>query len=174
MFVREPFQRLLSAYRDKMAGQDRLKEKWLLYERKIIQKFRPGTPERGLENGDVVVTFKEFVEYIISEGRRDGFDWHWKPFEEICRPCDITYDFIGRYENIEDDVQLLKIVGHAIHIENLFPPFRESKSDVELLEYYSTLPPEWIIRLGKIYEVDFKMFGYPFPGPVESLVKHLL
>ena len=169
MFVREPFQRLLSAYRNKFAGNDRLKEEWLKYERKIIRKYRPETPEGSLESGDVVVTFKEFIGYLITNGMEEGFDWHWKPFENICRPCFFKYDFIGRYEYLGEEVEFLKKKAE-VEIDKPFPPMRESKSHVELLDYYSTLPPEWILRLGEIYEVDFKLFGYSFPGPLESLV----
>ena len=172
MFVREPFQRLLSAYRDKFKNPDHYKEKWMKYERKMIRKYRPETPEGGLESGEVVVTFKEFIGYLITNGMEEGFDWHWKPFENICRPCFLTYDFIGRYEHLQDDANFLRKEGNT-QIKKPFPPMQESKSDTELVDYYSTLPPEWILRLGEIYEIDFKLFGYPFPGPLESLVKPL-
>ena len=50
------------------------------------------------------VTFAEFAEYVVDEwksGRR--LDRHWRPQHEICNPCYVQYDFIGRFEQLSDD-----------------------------------------------------------------------
>ena len=53
-----------------------------------------------------------------------------------------------------------------------FPDYRPSKSQPYMMEYYSQLTKDEISRLGKIFELDFKLFGYDFPGPLKDLLKN--
>ena len=173
MFVREPFERLLSAYKDKFVST-RTVDRYMLetYGRKIIRKFRPNATQRALEAGDDV-TFPEFIEYILKEGIHEGLNWHWNTYDDQCRPCSVEYDFVGRFEYLAQDAQyVLKKAG----VDNItqFPSNSNyPKTRCELIKYYSQIPPEWIIQLGHVYHSSFEMFGYPFPGPLEVLFQNV-
>ena len=100
----------------------------------------------------------------------DVMDFHWDNYESICYTCCINYDIIGHYETlIEDSLEFDKEVGAR---GKLIPKrFRESSTHSELLSYYSPIPLDWIIALGFFFKSSFEMFGYPFPGPLETLFK---
>ena len=173
MFVREPFERLLSAYKDKFVFTRRV-DRHLLenYGRKIIRNFRPNATQQALRTGDDV-TFSEFIEYILKEGIHEGLNWHWNTYEDQCRPCSVKYDFIGRFEHLPHNANYaLKKAG----VYNLirFPSKNNySKTRNELLKYYSQIPLEWIVHLRRVYHSSFEMFGYPFPGPLQALFKNV-
>ena len=76
MFVREPFERLLSAYRDKFVFTRPVNRHLLeIYGRKIVRDFRPNATQHALRTGHDV-TFPEFIEYILKKGIHEGLNWH--------------------------------------------------------------------------------------------------
>lgn len=173
MFVREPFERLLSAYKDKFVYTRPVDRHLLeIYGRKIIRDFRPNATQQALRTGRDV-TFPEFIEYILKEGIHEGLNWHWNTYDDQCRPCSVKYNFIGRFEYLPHNANyVLKKAG----VYNLlkFPSENNySRRRDELLKYYSQIPLGWIVQLRRVYHSDFEMFGYPFPGPLQALFKNV-
>lgn len=162
IFVREPLERFVSAYKDKF-----LRENVVFHQaigREIIKKFRPNATEEALATGRGV-TFSEFTNYVVKTRHLDE---HWRPFDKLCHPCAIQYDFIGHYEDLAEDAPyLLKTAGIDDRVS--FPPFRPSRTSTELLVYFSQIPKLKILELAKIYESDYEMFGYRFPGQLNKL-----
>ncbi|XP_078353663.1 carbohydrate sulfotransferase 11-like [Oculina patagonica] len=167
MFVREPFERLLSAYKDKYVHPRPVdKDPYItVYGRKIIQNFRPNASKADLQSG-YGVKWPEFVEYIVNGGEKE--DWHWKTYEDICGFCDIKYDFIGHYENLEEDSKYVLEQANLTQLK--FPKVLPAKTKDELVQYYSQIPKDWIKRLWNVYQGSFEAFGYPFPGPLANLL----
>ncbi|XP_078343580.1 carbohydrate sulfotransferase 11-like [Oculina patagonica] len=163
MFVREPFHRLLSGYKDKFFGKNRRYTNRL--RQTIIKAYRPQDVETvGTKTNNV--TFTEFLKYIVTSSNRNP---HWRQYQQICFPCTLKFDFIGHFETLGDDVAyMLKKAG--IDDRVAFPPVRSSRADSDFITYYSQVPREIISKLGEAFRSDFDMFGYNFPGPL----KHLL
>ena len=169
-FVREPFERFLSAYKDKFIARRPVDRPLLKnYGSKILQHYRPMVSQQSLKALDDI-TFSEFVEYIIKEGVHEGFDRHWNTYEEQCNPCVIKYHFVGRYEFLAEDGNYM--LENAGENRIRFPKEKPFNTRTELLDYYSQIPLEWILQLGCIYRSNFEMFGYPFPGPLEPLFQN--
>ena len=168
MFVREPFERLLSAYKSKFMGKDQyIVQK---YGRQIIRLFRKKTALATEQSGDDV-TFLEFIKYVILLGtNQHRFNEHWRTYESLCRPCDIHYNFIGHYESLREDVSY---VLRETRVQDLvsFPPFRPTNTTRELLLYYSKIPRDALLQLKRVYQRDLALFGYEFPGPLQSLFR---
>lgn len=105
MFVREPYERLLSGYVDKLFAPNAAY--WSFIGTFIVQRFRSNATAREKRCGNDV-TFEEFVRYFIhsqhSNMRRDA---HFVPNFEHCRPCEIDYEYIGKLETFEDDTLFL-------------------------------------------------------------------
>ena len=164
MFVREPFERLASAYRDKVEGV------WL--KRFVIPDI---TIEEIWKEG--TVPFSSFIRSVLSSDvitlKKHGYhieDQHWRSYEQIC-PCEVDYDFIGHFENLAEEApQLLKIIGVDDYVT--FPEYHPSKTKLYMSEYYSQLTKDEIFQLGREYELDFKLFGYDFPGSLEEVLKN--
>ena len=173
--VREPFERLVSAYKDKFLyprPEDHLMLKY--HGKAILNNFRPNASKRALEELNDI-TFKEFIQYIVTKGSNEtnrAMNWHWDNYENICGMCGVDYDFIAHYETLEEDMAALKQVVHQFTGDSEsfnFASSKASNSSSELLTYFSQIPLEWINRLGVIYRSNFEMFDYSFPGPLKRL-----
>ena len=157
VFVREPLERLLSAYKDRLVKHATT----TIDERKeIVKKFRPWEFE---PEGKNFVSFVEFIGYISDN---NTINPHWRQYEKLCHPCVFNYDFIGHLETLEEDAALLlKMAGITDRVT--FPPIHKSTGSTEALQYYSQVPPEYINRIGELYRSDFEMFGYEHLGSVK-------
>lgn len=155
VFVREPLERLLSAYLDKFhSGQTYYPN---LYGRGIIKRYRPGgNPEH--KN----VTFDEFLNFVTNLGK-SYWDEHWQTYDKLCHPCAIQYDFIGRFENLKEEASF---VLSSIKSNVSFPHVRPSSTSSKLSRYYSQISRELLDRVRQIYSGDSEMFGYDLPRSV--------
>ncbi|GJQ81339.1 hypothetical protein Trydic_g20551 [Trypoxylus dichotomus] len=159
VMVRHPFERLLSAYRNKFVG-DKPSAKYFQTRigRYIIRKYRKNPSERDLENGDNV-SFREFVNYLIEEGVNDeSANEHWRPISQLCQPCLLNYTFIGKYEKFDDDAKLILKMIDAPFIQ--FPQTKSGRTADHLRMYFGKLSLDKIKQLYEMYELDFKLFGY--------------
>lgn len=89
---RDPFERLLSAYRNKFEFA------YSNYFRHRYGKSMKFQTEKGLLTfneslNDAIPSFEEFLSYVSSEHSEKNE--HWQAIYEICHPCVIPYDFIG-------------------------------------------------------------------------------
>ena len=174
-FVREPFERLLSAFKDKFV-YPRQMDRYLLerHGREILKNYRKNASPRSLEELNDI-TFREFLEYLVKKGSDRTtriMDQHWDNYVNQCGMCDIEYDFIGHYETIEQDLAyFIKAARLPVQDARRFAAYKHTPSNTSssLLKYYSQIPLEWIDILGGIYKTSFEMFGYNFPGPLKSL-----
>lgn len=157
IFVRHPFERLLSAYRNKLEQHyDSSKYFQARFGKYIIKKFRKNPTNVSLTKGDDV-TFSEFVSYLLSSNP-NFYNEHWQKMTDLCHPCLINYDFIGKYETlVEDSNFLLRYIGTNLSFPILHKP---STTRSNLKKYYNTLSKSVIYKLYSIYEMDFRLFGY--------------
>ncbi|XP_021193828.1 carbohydrate sulfotransferase 11 [Helicoverpa armigera] len=162
VIARNPFERLLSAYRNKLEGdlpsakyfQDRVG-------RRIIKAYRENPSNESLEFGHDV-TFKEFALFLTnrSEELADVVNnEHWQPITNLCHPCLIKYTLVGKYETLVDDSQLALHTINASHIQ--FPRLDHTSGTAEKLHrYFSQLDLPLIRRLYKLYKHDYRIFNY--------------
>ncbi|KAJ8419091.1 hypothetical protein AAFF_G00005900 [Aldrovandia affinis] len=98
--VRDPMERLVSAFRDKFEQPNPYYHP--VFGRAIIRKYRENATVEALQSGSGV-TFGEFVQYLLDVERPVGMDIHWESVNKLCFPCFITYNFIGKFETLEQD-----------------------------------------------------------------------
>ena len=173
-FVREPFERILSAYKDKFVYPRFPRPMLELHGRAILRTVRPNASKSALDKFDDI-TFREFIEYLVTKGSDKTtpvMDWHWDNYVNICGMCAVNYDFIGHYETFDQDLADFKeAAGLSPQQAKRFDARANNRSSTasSLLTYYSKIPTEWIDILGRLYRANFEMFGYNFPGPLQSL-----
>ena len=110
VFVREPLERVLSAYRNKFTTVLHRRIFNQRVGKKIITMYRKNLTKEVTDEDHV--TFNEFVKYLIGLSPMEKPDIHWDQQYNICSPCDINYDFIGKYETLKSDVErALGIMG---------------------------------------------------------------
>ncbi|CAB3360465.1 Hypothetical predicted protein [Cloeon dipterum] len=161
MIVRDPFERLLSAYRNKIEAFRHKFYRKLCKE--IINKYRkPGSPYQGLKGP----SFSEFVMHVVDTS--DKPDEHWAPYYRFCTPCQVNFTVIAQVESLSRDQEY--VIRHAGLAEEL-PLGRRGHREVlnkargaptnELLErYFRQLSKDQLMALYRIYRIDFDMFGY--------------
>lgn len=162
--TRHPYERLLSAYRNK------LEESYVDYFRlhfgtEIIKKFRTNPSAESLEKGHDV-KFEEFIQYVTSLDMRDwkrAFNEHWRPVFDLCFPCHIDYDFAGRYETLETDASyILEKTGVSKHVK--FPSrlqtYKKQPTKNVMQTYYRNISTSYHRKLFEIYKEDFALFEY--------------
>ena len=143
MISRNPYERILSAYRDfyeEISDDGYIKE---FLKMKKTDKL----------------TFKYFVEYLVDLPIH-LYNFHWVPMYLQCRPCQMNYDILGRMESLaEDSKKILSRLG----LNNSLAHDHQTQggsSRANLLKYYSEINPNLMEKLYKLYEMDFILFDY--------------
>ncbi|XP_077420207.1 carbohydrate sulfotransferase 8 isoform X4 [Vanacampus margaritifer] len=165
IFMREPFERLVSAYRDKFENPNDYYH--MTFGKPIISKYRPNASRSALESGSGV-TFQEFVQYFIDVHRPIGIDIHWEAANQVCNPCLIDYDFIGKFENMAEESDLLLRLSGAPRNLTL-PTFKDrnvadERTSLKITQkYFAQLDVLERQRVYDYYYLDYLMFNYSKP-----------
>ncbi|XP_053305640.1 carbohydrate sulfotransferase 8 [Spea bombifrons] len=165
IFIREPFERLVSAFRDKFEHANNYYHP--VFGKAIISKYRINATKDALRTGSGV-RFKEFIQYLLDVHRPVGMDIHWDHVSRLCSPCLIDYDFIGKFESMEEDANfLLRLIGAPQNLT--FPQFKDRHSNEERTtnkitqQYFAELSPMERQRTFDFYYMDYQMFNYSKP-----------
>ncbi len=141
-FVRNPFQRTLSAYLDK-----------------IMRDRPPAAKNLGVApaQGGASLTFADFLERLECGALYRGP--HWAPQVSLLPRDRNRLDFIGRLESIDSDLPALidKLFGEESLVEvHNWDPHRTGSAN-KLAHYYDGAA---IDRVRALYREDFEAFGY--------------
>ncbi|XP_016068448.1 PREDICTED: carbohydrate sulfotransferase 12 [Miniopterus natalensis] len=167
LFVRDPFVRLISAFRSKFELENEE-----FYRRFAVPMLRayanhsslPTSVSEAFRAG-LRVSFANFIQYLLDPRteRLAPFNEHWRQVHRLCHPCQIEYDFVGKLETLDQDAaQLLRLlkVDQRLH----FPPsYRNRTASSWEEDWFAQIPLAWRQQLYKLYEADFVLFGYPKP-----------
>ncbi|XP_054752860.1 carbohydrate sulfotransferase 11-like [Lytechinus pictus] len=177
LFTRDPFVRLLSAYKDKFMGIRNLEcERHSYYFKNIaadiMSRFRKSVSRKTLQNGEGV-RWTEFIRYIINTNDRMQLNEHWQSTNSLCAPCSISYDYIGKLETVrEDSARLLR--RFEIRDKRIFYPKSNNPTRRDSAEFYDafgTITINELRELWSIYEIDFLLFNYTQPQFLTSSIK---
>lgn len=165
VFVRDPMERLVSAFRDKFEHPNSYYHP--VFGKAIIKKYRPNATAKALNNGSGV-KFKEFAYYLLDAQRPVGMDIHWERVSKLCYPCLIDYDFVGKFETLEEDANyFLQLIGAPKELK--FPNFKDRHSSDErtsahvVRQYLKDLSAAERQLIYNFYHLDYLMFNYTTP-----------
>lgn len=167
LIVRDPFERLISAFKDKFVHNPRF-EPWYKHNIApvIIRKYRKDRTETrgGLQ-------FQDFVRYLGDSNHKfldlqfGDHIIHWVTYVELCAPCEISYNVIGHHETLEEDAPYIlreagidKLVSYPT-----IPPGITKYNQSKVEYYFSKVTKRDIKRLYDRFAGDFKLFGYKEP-----------
>ena len=110
------------------------------------------------------VTWPEFVQYVNNLKRGD-FNEHWAPYDELCQPCVVNYDFLGHYENLEDESNyVIRQLGAEKRVA--FPQrqyFYHPSSKNKVVSMFNLLNTTLRERLLEVYGNSYDLFRYKRP-----------
>ncbi|XP_041640285.1 carbohydrate sulfotransferase 12-like isoform X2 [Cheilinus undulatus] len=171
LFVRDPFVRLISAFRNKFGRPN--EDFYRQFGSVMLSRYgnmSGSLPETAAEAfaAGIKPTFQQFITYLLDpETEKESiFNEHWRQVYRLCHPCQVKYDFIGRLETLESDAEnLLKLleVDHLLH----FPSGARNRTAASWeRDWFKQIPSSMRRELYKLYEPDFELFGYPKPDSV--------
>jgi len=169
LFVRNPFDRLLSAYRNKFLQPDNDSFR-RAYGEGIYKIARPSNSSWTI-NDTFDITFDEFVTYVINIYDRNFYmNEHWQGMSLLCQPCSIKYDFIGKMDTLIEDSNIVLDdldVNKAIRFKT-DNEYKVSIKDIAK-EFYSTVSNEKIAKIYEVYRDDFEAFDYDVPSYINDI-----
>lgn len=143
-FVRNPYTRLLSCYLDKIVGNAGQKNQISI--------------QLGYGDGsDQPISFEEFVDAILVQAPMH-MDPHWRIQYDQTFHQGINYDFIGRFERLEEDLRhVISLIG--IDFDRYYEVTRPhiTGANEKLKQYYTPAIQEKVYQK---YKLDFETFGY--------------
>uniref|UniRef100_A0A7S1YD35 Carbohydrate sulfotransferase n=1 Tax=Sexangularia sp. CB-2014 TaxID=1486929 RepID=A0A7S1YD35_9EUKA len=146
MFVRNPYSRLLSCYRDKVVS----------YTKKtgtVMQFVR----EFGLSN----MTFDEFVEAVTvgSDPARTMWEEHLTPQAMLCDIDTFRPTFVGRFEHLAEDAnKLFALVNITARMTSGAAWHATNATSQDMLDAYADPATRALVQ--QHYARDFKEFRY--------------
>ncbi len=143
-FVRNPYDRLLSAYIDKIMGGGGLQA-----------KFHAALGREG------DISFDDFIDVIADEPAEE-MDAHYAvQCQHTFQPC-VPYDYIGRFERLPEG---LAEIGRRIgmDLQKYEARLDPHKTGPKLYADYYT--PRTVRLVQRRFAEDFEAFGYPLSVP---------
>ncbi|CBY37372.1 unnamed protein product [Oikopleura dioica] len=158
MFVRHPLERLLSAYRDKVQEN-------YLQQNFVAKQLQEIASEDFLTEANVE-GFHQFVKYLIAKGDNRKFgarQRHWGPYYHICKVCSINWNFIGKMETLNEDVEY---VLRDMNVRDLtdYPKRNKTTNHSTLLKFYANMGKDNIRKIYELYKPDYDLFQYDVPS----------
>jgi len=181
-FIRHPFHRIVSAYLDKFVSR---KEKSFIqpvidWEAGLFGRLSATLHQSHNDGGQFILHFEKFVKFIIFEIESNSKSYgslHWWPYTKLCDLCRIRYNFIGKVETWESDIQQLSELSEFSNFDlssligQKFNRNKEKTTEDTSKLYFKQLSQDLIIKLYTMYESDFLIGGYDFPQNYINMAK---
>ena len=187
LVVRHPYERVVSAYRDKVQAADKVvyynkigrfaKVKY----RHLASNITPLKRDEMIAAADQLVksrhpntnhlfnnpyeeplgpTFEEFSKAVLYDNKRD---MHWAVYEKWCAPCSSNYTAIVKFETLNiDNLYVLRqhglnLTGFQAHTN---PTNNGGTREAMWKSYFRSLDRDLLARYKKRYQIDCLLFGY--------------
>ncbi|CAI7834837.1 unnamed protein product [Closterium sp. NIES-53] len=153
-FVRNPFSRVLSAYSNKLVITDAPNNKTgpgsrEYWNEQFFKYIRPHWEK--VKGKDDLVSFPDFVKLVakLMQNHRWRMDRHIASQSDICFMDKIKYDFVGRFENLEEDAKYVvnRFGGDHLDIFNFGVNAHQTRADKKLAKKYDKETYELVKRV---------------------------
>ena len=158
-FVRNPWSRAVSAWKDKVVEVNEDKAKAILRHHPALT---PGMP------------FEDFVDFLVEEpdGRDEAANPHWLSQHLFLRDAagELVTDFVGRVESMADDfavvAERIGLPSAELPVLNTrfgWKPTRDERAEAVRLGYYRDhYTDRTRDMIAERYAEDIELFGYAF------------
>jgi hypothetical protein len=150
-FVRNPYARLVSAYKDKIQNNEPEKLSIL----RVMAK-NAGQDDTDLDV-ETEISFEQFIDAVVSCDPRQ-LDVHWKPQVVVTMARWVTHHFVGKFERLDEHLSKLELITGVPVASNLIvhtPHKTDTKSTWR--DMYTDALAQ---KVGDYYANDFSTFQY--------------
>ena len=158
-FVRHPFERLVSAYKDKVL---RNKGSYFWESDNHWKKYTYKHYQQWYRNDH---SFPSFVQLVSEEYNASEMNGHWFPIHRTCKHCHISYDVIGHLDTMSEDLRYIILKSNlqkVLKLEDVLAVHERSTMHThdETLAYFAKLSTKDVKTLYEIYKNDFDLFNF--------------
>ena len=169
--VRHPFDRLVSAFRDRILKGCTAQAKYhipQIFHMTRKQLLYLGTSvlfddTSGCIKSSFLPTFQEFIQYIVQHP--DTYDnLHWITYDKHCSPCLVEYDAIIKLETAQQDEEYVLSQSDMNQYLNLeykhFKTNGNGTNDHLRADYFANITCHQLDQLEQAYHMDLQLFEY--------------
>ena len=166
--VRDPLERLVSAYHNKLTTKDTFID-YRKLQKKILQYYRNDSTVLQSE----FPSFSEFIGFLLHS--KESFDKHFIPVIELCDPCQIKYNFYVNFKITNHDVDsimhLLNIpreyyFNNIKHEEPYMAKSIHYNSSV-IIDHFNQLSHDQRMRFFKEWTKELEFYDTIYPGELD-------
>ena len=185
MIVRNPLERLVSAFRDKImkpvsysvlltyphGSTQRIFDDVKL---EILQKYNSDLYHTWIACGGAFPLKVSFTNYLkwVAEKEWKGMNEHFLPTIGNCNPCRVRYDFYGNFKTLNADMfHMTEKLGVDYSFFNSNPIHRNTSDYLEY--FYSQVPDNIKLKLLKRMAPDIDFYYHLYPEDIDTHVKVL-
>ena len=171
LVVRNPFERLYSAYVDKFINGYKRLDSFKKYRNATKEMF----PDVKESHGSLFITFEQFLKMITLAKKTPHLNYldkartdeHWATIYSRCAPCQVRYDFILKLHTINHDKELILPLFNATDLPsmNTGTSHRENIFNVkipDIMTAYRNVKLDITQEIKTIYKRDLELFDYGF------------
>ena len=168
--VRNPLERIVSAYREKIARKIS-SQNYQILQKKILQ-------HSGNKNSQFP-SFSEFIDYLLHSKLSDA---HFMPTTELCDPCQIKYDFYVNFKTMNQDVDsLLSLLNipqeyyfnNITYASVLMPKSTHYNSSV-IIDHFYQLSHDQRMKFFKEWSKELEFYETIYPGDIGTYISKLI
>ena len=160
--VRNPLERIVSAYHEKIARK-RHSQYYQILQKKILQQYG--------NNNSQFPSFSEFIDYLLHSKPSDP---HFMPTTTLCDPCRIKYDFYVNFKTMNQDVHsLLRLLNipQEYYFNNIMhaSALINSLQFVSRFDHFYQLSHDQRMKFFKEWSKELEFYETIYPGDVWDL-----
>ena len=181
MFIRNPLERLVSAFRNKL---EKPLEIWNIYNqtfqmitRSIIQRYHPGDYKRWIDSKgsfELKLDFHTYIRWIVDTPNQK-LNEHFSPVIHIAQPCRVRYNFYGNFKQFSSDMH--KVMDKlSVPSEYFFDKSYYTTgggTNTMLQTYYSSVSADVKAALFKDFYAELDFYYHLYPEESDSHIKLL-
>ncbi|XP_078577585.1 carbohydrate sulfotransferase 10-like [Branchiostoma floridae x Branchiostoma japonicum] len=176
LIVRDPLERLVSAWKDKFVEAPARFGFWKSYQSMLETiPLNTSRPQESIKNSENVtmhqVPFLAFIK-AVGTNRTEWQDLHWELISNLCTPCQIDYDFIVHTESLAEDFPLFFKKAGIVGMDRLLPKTRTREGNRLFWDFYKDVPMEDLHKIKLKFKADYDMFGYSFDDDITEMLNH--
>lgn len=162
-FIRNPWTRLYSAFRDKIRlwpgfNQFRYIKEILVMLRGTDKTLLHTTTEFNYKEIQPKISFSEFMRYL-SIIDTEQYNSHWTPWFNLVEGCEVKFDFIGKVEDMDRIYHTLKdkVLKNKVELPSAYSTHA---SRDQVIDAYKEVSEDVIEEVYQRFSIDFVVGGY--------------